>query len=203
MKNDSHFDTAAKTWDTEETIKRNEAFAQAIKKHLHKRISKLMDFGCGTGLLASHFLDVADELIGIETSTGMLEQFSERFRGISKVKYLSINLERESLPSDVGPFDVIVTGMAFHHLKDPKAVLSVFKKHLNPAGSVFVIDLDEEDGTFHPDNEGMGVHHFGFSKNTMESWSQDLGFDSFQHEVVYEMIKNDRSYAIGMGLFKL
>ena len=203
MKNHSHFDTAAKTWDNEETIKRNEAFAQAIKKHLHCRIQKLMDFGCGTGLLASHFLDDADELIGIETSTGMLEQFSERFRGRSNVKYLAINLETESLPSYVGPFDMIVTGMAFHHLRDPKAVLAVFKKHLNPAGKVFVIDLDEEDGTFHPDNKGMGVHHFGFSKNTLETWSQELGFDSFRHELVYEMIKNDRVYAIGMGIFKL
>jgi 2-polyprenyl-3-methyl-5-hydroxy-6-metoxy-1,4-benzoquinol methylase len=119
------------------------------------------------------------------------------------VKCLAINLENESLPSDAGPFDLIVTAMAFHHLKDPKAVLSLFKKHLTPAGRVFVIDLDEEDGSFHPDNEGMGVHHFGFSKNTMESWSQDLGFDSFQQEIVYEMFKNDRSYGIGMGIFRL
>lgn len=203
MENRSHFDTAAKIWDTEETIKRNEAFAQAIAKHVSNHIEKMLDFGCGTGLLTSHFLNVADELIGVETSSGMLEQFSERFKANRNVKSLAINLEIESLPSDVGPFDLIVTAMAFHHLKDPKAVLSIFKKHLNPAGKIFLIDLDEEDGTFHPDNVGMGVHHFGFSKNTMESWSQDLGFHSFQHEIVYEMFKNDRSYEIGMGLFGL
>ena len=202
MEKRSHFDTAAKTWDTEETIKRNEAFAQAIAKHVINQIEKMMDFGCGTGLLTSHFLNVADELVGIETSSGMLEQFSERFEGNSNVKSLAINLENESLPSDVGPFDLIVTAMAFHHLKDPRAVLSLFKKHLTPAGRVFVIDLDEEDGTFHPDNEGMGVHHFGFSKITMESWSQEIGFHSFQHEIVYEMFKNDRSYGIGMGIFR-
>lgn len=201
MENRSHFDTASKTWDTEETIKRNEAFAKAIAKHVSNHIEKIMDFGCGTGLLTSHFINLADEVIGIETSTGMLKQFSERFVGTSKVKCLAINLENESLPSDVGPFDLIVTAMAFHHLKDPKAVLSLFKKHLTPAGRVFVIDLDEEDGSFHPDNEGMGVHHFGFSINTMESWSQELGFHSFQHEIVCEMFKNDRSYGIGMGIF--
>jgi ubiquinone/menaquinone biosynthesis C-methylase UbiE len=203
MENRSHFDTAAKTWDNEETIKRNEAFAQAIKKHLTNHVAKVMDFGCGTGLLTSHFLNVADELIGIETSSGMLEQFSERFKDISRVKSIAINLETESLPSDVGTFDLIVTAMAFHHLKDPKAVLSLFKNHLKPNGMVFVIDLDEEDGTFHPDNQGMGVHHFGFSKNTMESWSQELGYHSFRHEIVYEMFKNDRSYGIGMGVFCL
>jgi len=203
MDNRSHFDTAAKTWDNEETIKRNEAFAQAIKKYLHSHIPKLMDFGCGTGLLTGHFVNQADELIGIETSNGMLEQFSERFIGINKVKYLAINLEKESLPSDVGPFDVIVTAMAFHHLKDPQKMLSLFKGHLSSNGMVFIIDLDEEDGTFHPDNEGMGVHHFGFSKKTLESWSKELGFSSFQHEIVYEIFKNDRSYGIGMGVFRL
>jgi len=203
MENRSHFDSAAKTWDTEETIKRNEAFARAISKHVSSHIEKMMDFGCGTGLLTSHFLNIADELIGIETSSGMLEQFSERFKGHRHVKSLAINLENESLPNDIGTFDLVVTAMAFHHLKDPIAVLSLFKKHLSPRGKVFVIDLDEEDGSFHPDNEGMGVHHFGFSKITMESWSQELGFYSFQHENVYEMSKNDRSYGIGMGIYRL
>ena len=203
MENRLHFDTAAKTWDTEETIKRNGAFAKAIAKHVSNHIEKMMEFGCGTGLLTGHFLNVADELIGIETSSGMLKQFNERFEGNFKVKSLAINLEKESLPFDVGPFDVIVTAMAFHHLNDPKSVLSIFKKHLTPEGKVFVIDLDEEDGTFHPDNEGMGVHHYGFSKNTLESWSKELRFDSFQHEIVYELIKNDRSYGIAMGIYSL
>jgi ubiquinone/menaquinone biosynthesis C-methylase UbiE len=203
MQNPSHFDTAAKTWDNEETIARNGAFAKAIRKHLSLHPKRVLDFGSGTGLLTSHFLDVADELTGIETSSGMLEQFNERFQGNIKVKSLALNLESDSLPSGIGPFNVIMTGMAFHHLKDPKNVLAKFKNHLAPGGKVFVIDLDEEDGTFHPDNEGMGVHHFGFSKKTMECWSQELGFDSFQHEIIYEMLKNNRSYPIGMGIFKL
>lgn len=201
--NNSHFDTAAKTWDREETVKRNEAFAVAIKKHVDSRISKLMDFGCGTGLLTAQFVNLADELIGIETSSGMLEQFSQRFEGASKVKFLAINLEKESLPSEVGTFDVIVTAMAFHHLLEPKKILSLFKKHLSSNGKIFVIDLDEEDGTFHPDNQAMGVHHFGFSKRTLESWSKDLEFNSFQHDIVYEIVKNSRSYGIGMSIFSL
>ncbi len=201
MENRSHFDTAAKNWDTDETIKRNEAFALAVKKHVHNHVKKLMDFGCGTGLLMGHFLNLANELIGIETSSGMLEQFRERFDGISRVKCLAINLENESFPTNFGSVDLIVTAMAFHHLKDPKGMLSLFKKQLAPGGKIFVIDLDEEDGSFHPDNQGMGVHHFGFSKSTMESWSQELGFVSFQHEIIHVMSKNDRRYEIGLGLF--
>jgi len=86
-------------------------------------------------------------------------------------------------------------------LKDPKKVLSEFRRHLNSGGMIFIIDLDEEDGTFHPDNQGMGVHHFGFSRNTMENWSSGLGFDFFSHEIIHHMKKNDRHYGVGMGMF--
>lgn len=78
MENCSHFDTAAKTWDTEETIKRNEAFAKAITKHVSNHIEKMMGFGCGTGLLTSHFINLADEVIGIETSNGMFKQLTHQ-----------------------------------------------------------------------------------------------------------------------------
>lgn len=203
MKNTTHFDSAAQTWDTEEIIKRNEALAQKIKKHLTQPMGRLLDFGCGTGLLLSHFINQANELVGIETSQGMLVQFNERFQGVHSVKSFAINLEHESLPPTIGFFDVVVTAMAFHHLKKPQLVLKKLKEHLNAKGIVFVIDLGEEDGTFHPDNQGMGVQHFGFSKETLESWSQDIGFDSFQHETVYEIFKNNRIYKVNMGIFHL
>ena len=197
----SHFDILAATWDTEETILRNKAFALAIKKHLAGKASRVMDFGCGTGLLTAQFLDIGDSFLGIDTAGGMLEQFNQRFEKFPQVKSLAINLEKESMSPDVGNFDLIMTAMAFHHLKEPEKTLAVFKEHLTPSGKIFVIDLDKEDGTFHPDNKGMGVQHFGFSGETFEKWAKELKFNSLQHEIVYEIHKNERSYGIRMGVF--
>ena len=197
----SHFDSLAATWDTEETILRNKAFALAIKKHLDGKVSKAMDFGCGTGLLTAQLIDKASSFLGIDTAGGMLEQFNQRFKNLPQVRSLAINLEKESMPETTGTFDLIMTAMAFHHLKAPEKTLSVFKEHLSPSGKIFVIDLDEEDGTFHPDNQGMGVQHFGLSRNTMESWARELKFSSFQHEIIYEIHKNDRVYGVGLGVF--
>lgn len=202
MNNTTHFDLAAKTWDTEETVKRNEVIAREIKKNLTNPIGRLMDFGCGTGLLTSHFINMAHELIGIETSLGMLDQYHERFKDVTKVTSLAMNIENESLPTTIGSFDVIITAMAFHHLKNPEQVLRIFKNHLNINGQIFIIDLDEEDGSFHPDNKGMGVYHFGFSKNKFESWFRDLGFKSFKHETVFQIFKNNRTYNVCMGIFE-
>ncbi len=201
MNKNNHFDLAALSWDTEENIMRNNIFAAAIKKHLKIPALNIMDFGCGTGLLSAHFLNSNTRLIGIETSSGMIESFFKRFDGHPNVSIMALNLELEPLPVKAHKYDLIVSAMAFHHLKDPKKVLSEFRRQLNSGGMIFIIDLDEEDGTFHPDNQGMGVHHFGFSRNTMENWSSGLGFDFFSHEIIHHMKKNDRHYGVGMGMF--
>lgn len=197
----THFDSAAKSWDTEETIKRTEAFAVAIKGCLSSDIKSVMDFGCGTGLLLEHFLNKADVLLGVENSSGMLEVFKERFKNHPKVSSLAINLEVAPFPFQMLKFDAIMSAMAFHHLKDPKKILSLFKEHLNPGGQVFLIDLDEEDGSFHPDNEGMGVFHFGFPQEILVSWAHELKFNTFDYQTVYEIAKNNRIYKVGMARF--
>jgi hypothetical protein len=94
-----------------------------------------------------------------------------------------------------------MSAMAFHHLRGPEKILSLFKQHLNPGGQIFLIDLDEEDGSFHPDNEGMGVFHFGFSKKTLSAWAQELKFNTFDYQTVYVIAKNNRIYKIGMARF--
>lgn len=91
--------------------------------------------------------------------------------------------------------------MAFHHLRGPQMMLQRFAKHLCPGGKVFVIDLDAEDGSFRPDNHAMGVHHHGFSLDTLLSWTKAAGFREFQHEIVYHIEKNDRSYGVAMAVY--
>lgn len=201
--NTNHFNAAANTWDTDEAILRTSVFAAALKKHLvDQKVSKILDFGCGTGLLAEHFLDICPHILGIDTSQGMLEKFILRFKNQPHVECLALNLEQEPLPHEIGSFDVIMSSMAFHHLKNPKNILELLKKTLKPQGVIFIIDLDQEDGTFHPDNKSMGVEHFGFSSEELESWAKQLDFKSFTHEIIFEIDKNNRTYRVGLGIFK-
>lgn len=204
MNNTNHFDTAAKTWDNEETIRRNDVFGAAIKKYLPDQVARsFLDFGCGTGLLGRPFAEESKSLLGIDTAEGMLEQFNLRYGPWFQVNSLAINLEKSELDSSFGPFDVVMTAMAFHHLKEPVKMLDRFKRYLAPNGLIFIIDLDEEDGTFHPDNQGMGVQHFGFSKAQYEEWANELGLKLMAHEIIYHIEKNNRQYGIGMAVFKV
>lgn len=199
--NNNHFNTAAKNWDTEEAIRRNDHFAAAIAKYLPKKDLRFLDFGCGTGLLGQHFATASTALMGIDTSPGMLEVFNSKFEKLSQVKSQVIDLENNEANLESGAFDVIMTGMAFHHLKNPPAMLSKFKRLLSLNGMIFIIDLDQEDGSFHPDNQAMGVHHFGFSKEDYEAWAKETGLRFMAHEIIYQIAKNERHYGIGMAVF--
>lgn len=195
----SHFNQVANTWDTPEKIALNQVYAEKIKtlsgkKHFHK----ILEVGCGTGLLGANFVEANNILIGVDTSEGMLGVFSEKFLLNENVHAHLLNLEKEELTEN--NFDLIISSMAFHHLKAPEQMLGTLKSKISQEGIIAVIDLDKEDGTFHPDPVKMGVHHFGFSSETAESWAKAHGL-KMKREIIHVTHKNDKDYPIFLALF--
>jgi len=194
----SHFNKEASHWDSPEKIKMMKALAQESIKAL-KLDGKLdiLDFGCGTGLYGLEFGDFAQTLTGVDTSQGMLDVFDKKIQGCHHIKSINIDLEKEDLEEK---FDLILSSMAFHHLLSPSKTLGKFKSMLNPDGRIAIADLDEEDGTFHPDNAGMGVKHFGFSKQELKAWAleNDMKLD---HSIIHAIEKNNRAYKIFLAVF--
>jgi tRNA (cmo5U34)-methyltransferase len=195
----SHFNEVANEWDNEDKVLMMQKLAHGVmeKVSLDKGL-KIMDFGCGTGLFGLEFNDYAKEMLGVDTSDGMLKVFDEKTKGDDRFRSMNINLEEENISEK---FDLIVSSMAFHHLNYPGKVLNKLKNNLNSGGKIIVVDLDKEDGTFHPDNEGMGVKHFGFSKETLENWANksELNLD---HYIINSIDKNERKYQQFCAVFK-
>lgn len=194
----SHFNEVANSWDNPEKIERSKRFANEIKKAIRLDNNlDIMDFGCGTGVLGFEFIENAKSLLGIDTSQGMLDVYNEKAKNLSNVESKNINLEVDTLDRT---FDLIVSSMAFHHLDHPEKMLSKFSKMLNSGGEILIIDLETEDGSFHPDNDGMGVKHFGFSEDDLSQWTSDLGL-KLSFKTVDKIIKNDRSYNLFLAIF--
>lgn len=196
----SHFKEAAKTWDKDSTINRNRIFAEAIVEKLHRNQLRTLDFGCGTGLLSQFLIDKISSLVGIDTTQEMLDQFNEKFADFKKAQSYCLNIEENELPKELGKFDLIISAMAFHHLKHPMKGLSHLIDILNPDGEIFIIDLEKEDGSFHPDNKKMGVHHFGFSADDHQTWAKELNL-KHDRKVIFSIEKNERSYDVIMARF--
>lgn len=196
----SHFNEVANEWDAPEKVQLMHSLASAARPYLKLEDKiDIMDFGCGTGLFGFEFYEQAKSLTGIDTSEGMLKVFDEKASKLDNVKSLNINLENESIDEK---YDLIVSSMAFHHLIDPLEVLKKLKANLKAGGKIAVVDLDEEDGTFHPDNEGMGVKHFGFSQNELNAWADSAGL-KLDHHIINSIEKNDRKYQQFLAIYTI
>lgn len=187
-----HFNDSAKKWDTPEKIQKSAAFSVKIKNALAQiapdfNISGVLEIGCGTGLLGSHFLN-SHSYLGVDSSDEMLKVLKNKFPQQS-VQTLNTDIENSTLTHH--PYDFVLSQMAFHHLKNPADVICNLKKDK----TIFaIIDLDQEDGTFHPDPKGMGVFHFGFSQNEIQTWSEKSGLKLLHYEIINVIEKNDKKY---------
>ena len=196
----THFNNAAKEWDSPEKIERSKCFGDAIKKYLsfHRPIS-VLDIGCGTGLLSYQFAPTK-EILGVDTSEGMLEVFEEKAKKVPGSHSLLIDLEKEELNTK-SRFDLIVSSLAFHHLHDPASMLKKLKSTLSNEGLFAIIDLDKEDGSFHANPSQMGVKHFGFAEKELKRWAIDAGLRLSHREIIFAIHKNNRSYPVFLAIF--
>jgi ubiquinone/menaquinone biosynthesis C-methylase UbiE len=181
-------------------MEQNKNYALEIEKFLPQKELRILEVGCGTGLLGSQFLKGNNHLLGIDTSSGMLSVFNEKFKNNPQVKSYLLNLETENLAEN--GFELIVSSMAFHHLVNPLNILKKLKELSSPGGIIALIDLEAEDGSFHPDPKKMGVHHFGFTKAEAEQWAESAGLTLMDRKIIYSIHKNEKDYPIFLAVFK-
>lgn len=148
---------------------------------------RVMDFGCGTGLLARQIAPRVALVTGVDSSPGMLDVF----RGKALAQGLE-NTEGVLLDPDGGAslpegYDAIVSGMTLHHVDRVAPLLSQFYRSLRPGGYLGIADLDSEDGAFHED--ATGVFHQGFERSDLCQMFSDAGFESVRADTAAEVNK--------------
>lgn len=184
----SKFDVAALTWDEKPArVNIARAVAEGIKRQINlKPDFKVLDFGCGTGLVSFFLADSVGQIVGLDSSKGMVEVFNRKAteNGIKAVAY-QIDLFNEDFEEK--EFDLIVSSMVFHHIKEPAEMLKRLSKHLKNGGYIAVADLVKEDGSFHDDNEG--VEHFGFDIDGFAGYLKEAGFEDIKSQIVFEVEK--------------
>ncbi len=188
------FDQAAATWDEKPSrVELAMKVAEAVFGMAQPRSdSVVLDFGCGTGILALALARRVAKVVAADTSQGMLEQVRAKTasEGISNVETALIDDDGELPP---GPFDLVVVSMALHHVEDLDSVFEGFASVLAPDGCIFIADLVEEDGSFHSD---MDVPHKGFAPEDLADRLAELGFEESQHRIIHKIDKNGERFPV-------
>ena len=107
------------------------------------RVGRFLDLGTGDGRLLAAIRDRHPDAraVGLDASEPMLDRAADRFGGVPLVELRRHDL---SLPlRDGGPADVVVSGLAIHHLEDDRKRELFAEIHalLAPGGVFANLDL--------------------------------------------------------------
>ena len=170
------FDSEASQWD-DNPVRRK--MAQDVFSSLTSRIPldtamDVMDFGCGTGLLTVKISPLVRSVTAVDGSAGMLAVLRQKLAG-EKIE----NVRTERIDPDNGDrldgqYDLIVSTMTLHHIREIDRLLNDFHSVLKAGGVLCISDLDPEQGLFHPD--ATGVFHEGFDRRKLHEQFAAAGF---------------------------
>ena len=192
MSNTSHFDESAAQWDNNPT---RVALARAVGAAVCRAVPlqpswRALDYGAGTGLLTLHLQPHVASILAMDFSPGMLGTLRTKLEttGISNVETFQWDLEAKPFSQEA--FDLVVSSMTFHHLRDVLLVLGRLTGLLKSGGWLAFADLEPEDRSFHGENI-EGVFHHGFARPEVEQWLRDVGLTQVLVENVHSVSKPD------------
>jgi ubiquinone/menaquinone biosynthesis C-methylase UbiE len=173
--NKRDFDKEAATWETPPRIKLASDVAGVMLKQLRlSRDMDVLDFGCGTGLIALQFAPHVRTVTGADTSKGMLDVFQNKAQRMSLNNIKSVLLSVTDGGGISGQYHLITSSMTLHHVQNIQKLLKQFHQVLLSGGQIAIADLDAEGGRFHDNNDG--VFHFGFEREKLSRLFVEAGF---------------------------
>ncbi|KAJ3447054.1 trans-aconitate 2-methyltransferase [Anaeramoeba flamelloides] len=195
------FNQVSQKWDNVQLIKLGNMLSAIFNKNINGLFTKekltVLDFGAGTLTTCIPLVlnnDRIEKLYAVDISEKMLEkgkkkledlkntEFSDRF----ELKAIDLTTETE-FPEKV---DVVVSSMAFHHLKEPKKMLKVLKSLLKENGCIMFVDytLTETSYYFHPVQLREEVHA-GFETEKVLEWLKELDGQKHSCETFFHFEK--------------
>ena len=112
---------------------RNPWIRTIIEKR-HAGRCKILDIGCGGGLLTNAMAKEGHEVFGVDLSSGSLAH-AQKKDSTKSVTYLSA--PAESLPFEEGSFDVVCAMDLLEHVQDPALVIAEASRVLKNKGLFF------------------------------------------------------------------
>jgi ubiquinone/menaquinone biosynthesis C-methylase UbiE len=174
----SYFEKAAVVWDKDPgRVQMAQTIADAMITALKPKGKELvMDYGTGTGNIALRIVPHVHRIIAVDSSRGMLDMLQEK---LSHDRITTVEIREWCIGQDpalLPRFDIIVSSMTMHHIRDTAGTARAFYTMLLPGGRIAIADLDLDNGEFH---ETPGItEHDGIDRKYLQQVFEEAGFDS-------------------------
>jgi ubiquinone/menaquinone biosynthesis C-methylase UbiE len=195
------FDETAQNWDTELRINRAKKIADEISKSIDiDKNYSAMEFGCGTALLSFNLYDKFKKITLIDTSKGMIDVLNSKIKKYKVGNMFTNNVDISEENSLDMKFDVIYNSLVLHEIHNTEAIIKNFYELLNKDGYLCIVDLDEEDGSFHKNYLNFDGHN-GFNQEKLKNILSDSGFKDIESNTFYYDVKVIGDEKIKYSLF--
>jgi SAM-dependent methyltransferase len=151
------FDAQAEAFERAKVQRDAESLSRFVAFAAVPRGGRVLDAGCGPGIVAEAFLEAGCDVLGVDLSAEMIRRAQARCARFGE----RARFEQRSLfDLDPGePLDAALSRNVLHHLEDPQAFVARQATLVRPGGAVLALDLSGE-----PDPAG-------------QAWSQGIERD--------------------------
>lgn len=160
---------------------------------------RVLDLGCGTGLLSLSLADKAKEIVALDISNGMINSLKAKIkkREIKNINAIKGDIHNTEFPDNF--FDTIVCVLSFHHFHDISRVMQILKRILKPFGEIIVVDIysSSNEGDQILQNTCEKIRDFSHSKfftlKELKELLKDFDFGGFEVEK-FEVKRNYKDW---------
>jgi len=149
----------------------------------------MLDLGCGDGIVTAAIVEAGGSVSAtlVDGSGDMLAKARARLAGLSDAKYVHASFQ-EVLRKDLlaGPYDLIVSSLAIHHLTmgEKTALFDMAHTLLHPGGSFVNIDV-----VLAP-SEALEKWYLALWKDWIDERKQSLGIAGDQFNGIVQQYKD-------------
>jgi ubiquinone/menaquinone biosynthesis C-methylase UbiE len=133
------YNQSARVYDIQ-YLDEQETKIRTIMKNLRlPRGIRILDVGCGTGLLFRNIVDKADFFVGIDISRGLIHEATKKARQNRNVAL--VLADADNMPLLDESFDTILAVTLMQNMPTPTATLTEFKRVAKQTASIVVTGL--------------------------------------------------------------
>lgn len=136
---------------------------------------RVLEYGCGTAMLARLLVDELRSITVVDSSEGMLDQVRQQMAITGERRLIPLRLDLQIDPIPTERFDAVLSMLALHHVRDVPRVLTALATVLRPGGWLAIADLDADGGLFHAEHRNFDGHD-GFQREHLAGQLETAGF---------------------------